>query len=99
MGCAASWRAPIWLPHSAHWVCARHIAVTPRKASRGRGPFIAGDLVQLTDPKGRMHTVELMSGKEFHTHRGLIQHDALIGQPEGVVVTSAGGTTYVAFRP
>jgi tRNA (adenine57-N1/adenine58-N1)-methyltransferase len=73
--------------------------VTPRKASRGRGPFIAGDLVQLTDPKGRMHTVELMPGKEFHTHRGLIQHDDLIGQPEGVVVTSAGGTTYLALRP
>jgi tRNA (adenine57-N1/adenine58-N1)-methyltransferase len=73
--------------------------VTPRKASRGRGPFIAGDLVQLTDPKGRMHTIELIPGKEFHTHRGLIQHDDLIGQPEGIVVTSAGGTTYLALRP
>jgi tRNA (adenine57-N1/adenine58-N1)-methyltransferase len=73
--------------------------VTPRKASRGRGPFTAGDLVQLTDPKGRMHTIELIPGKEFHTHRGLIQHDDLIGRPEGIVVTSAGGTTYLALRP
>jgi tRNA (adenine57-N1/adenine58-N1)-methyltransferase len=56
-------------------------------------------MVQLTDPKGRMHTIELVPGKEFHTHRGLIGHDELIGQPEGIVVTSAGGTTYLALRP
>jgi tRNA (adenine57-N1/adenine58-N1)-methyltransferase len=60
---------------------------------------VVGDLVQLTDPKGRMHTVELMAGKEFHTHRGLIRHDDLIGRPEGVVVTSVGATAYLAFRP
>lgn len=59
----------------------------------------AGELVQLTDPKGRMHTIELTPGKEFHTHRGLILHDDLIGQPEGIVVTSVGGTTYLALRP
>jgi tRNA (adenine57-N1/adenine58-N1)-methyltransferase len=46
-----------------------------------------------------MHTVELAAGKEFHTHRGLIRHDDLIGQPEGVVVSSVGGTAYLALRP
>ena len=66
---------------------------------RRHGPFTAGDLVQLTDPKGRMHTIELVAGKEFHTHRGVIAHDDLIGRPEGSVVTSVGGTAYVAFRP
>jgi tRNA (adenine57-N1/adenine58-N1)-methyltransferase catalytic subunit len=65
---------------------------------RRRGPFEPGDLVQLTDPKGRMHTVELVPGKEFHTHRGAVLHDDLIGKPEGIVVTSAGGTAYLAFR-
>jgi tRNA (adenine57-N1/adenine58-N1)-methyltransferase catalytic subunit len=55
--------------------------------------------VQLTDPKGRMHTIELVAGKEFHTHRGQIPHDDLIGQPEGVVVSSAAGTAYLALRP
>jgi tRNA (adenine57-N1/adenine58-N1)-methyltransferase len=64
-----------------------------------RGPFLAGDLVQLTDPKGRKHTVELVPGKEFHTHRGVLAHDDLIGRPEGSVITSAGGTTYLALRP
>jgi tRNA (adenine57-N1/adenine58-N1)-methyltransferase len=60
---------------------------------------VAGDLVQLTDPKGRMHTIELAPGKEFHTHRGIIAHDDLIGQPEGIVVTAAAGTAYLALRP
>jgi tRNA (adenine57-N1/adenine58-N1)-methyltransferase len=46
-----------------------------------------------------MHTIELTPGKEFHTHRGVISHDELIGQPEGIVVTSAGGTDYLALRP
>jgi tRNA (adenine57-N1/adenine58-N1)-methyltransferase len=29
----------------------------------------------------------------------VIAHDELIGQPEGIVVTSAGGTDYLALRP
>jgi tRNA (adenine57-N1/adenine58-N1)-methyltransferase len=64
-----------------------------------RGPFRAGDRVQLTDPKGRMHTIVLEPGKSFHTHRGALEHDALIGLPEGSVVTSAGSTAYLALRP
>lgn len=55
--------------------------------------------MQLTDPKGRLHTVVLEEGREFHTHRGAIAHDALIGQPEGSVVTASGGTAYLALRP
>jgi len=46
-----------------------------------------------------MHTVELVAGKDFHTHRGQIHHDDLIGAPEGSVVTSTGGTPYLALRP
>ncbi len=64
-----------------------------------RGPFTAGDQVQLTDPKGRRHLVVLEAGKVFHTHRGSLPHDDLLGQPEGSVVRSAGGTPYVALRP
>ena len=64
-----------------------------------RGPFAAGDHVQLTDPKGRRHTVVLEPGKTFFTHRGSLSHDELIGRPEGSVVTSSGGTPYVALRP
>jgi tRNA (adenine57-N1/adenine58-N1)-methyltransferase len=64
-----------------------------------RGPFAPGDQVQLTDPKGRKHTVLLAEGRTFHTHRGGLAHDDLIGAPEGTVVKSSGGTPYVALRP
>jgi tRNA (adenine57-N1/adenine58-N1)-methyltransferase len=61
--------------------------------------FQPGDRVQLTDPKGRVHTIVLQYGKDFHTHRGALSHDDLIGVPEGSVVTSSGGTAYLALRP
>ncbi len=64
-----------------------------------RGPFQAGDTVQLTDAKGRHYSFVLEPGREFHTHRGGLSHDELIGSPEGVVVRSAGGSTYLALRP
>jgi tRNA (adenine57-N1/adenine58-N1)-methyltransferase len=64
-----------------------------------RGVFEVGDQVQITDPKGRKHTVVLVVGKQFHTHQGALEHDELIGRPEGIVVTSTGGTAYLAFRP
>ncbi|WP_086856969.1 tRNA (adenine-N1)-methyltransferase [Amycolatopsis lexingtonensis] len=63
------------------------------------GPFRAGDRVQLTDSKGRHYTLTLADGGEYHTHRGGLAHDDLIGRPEGSVVTSAGGSTYLALRP
>jgi tRNA (adenine57-N1/adenine58-N1)-methyltransferase catalytic subunit len=71
----------------------------PVKARVQRGPFAAGDQVQLTDPKGRMHQIVLSEGGTFHTHRGALSHDDLIGQPEGSVVTASSGTAYVALRP
>jgi tRNA (adenine57-N1/adenine58-N1)-methyltransferase len=70
----------------------------PTGAAR-RGPFQAGDRVQLTDPKGRKHTVVLEPGREFHTHKGAIPHDALIGAPAATVVRSSGGVEYLALRP
>jgi tRNA (adenine57-N1/adenine58-N1)-methyltransferase len=63
------------------------------------GPLQPGERVQLTDPKGRQHTLTLVAGKQFHTHRGAIEHDDLIGGPEGVVVTATSGTGYLALRP
>jgi len=63
------------------------------------GAFQVGDRVQLTDQKGRKYTVVLEEGATYHTHRGALAHDALIGQPEGSVVISAAGTPYLALRP
>lgn len=67
--------------------------------ARRTGPFTIGDRVQLTDAKGRLYTVVLEAGKEFHTHRGGIKHDSLIGADEGSVVHSTNGTPYLALRP
>jgi tRNA (adenine57-N1/adenine58-N1)-methyltransferase len=83
----------------------QHTAETtddPPEAPRGEPlpeAFVAGDRVQLTDPKGRLHTVVLEPGRLFHTHRGAIAHDDLIGAPEGSVVHSTANTGYLAFRP
>ena len=63
------------------------------------GPFVIGDRVQLTDPKGRHYTMVLAPGAEFHTHRGAIGHDTVIGQPEGSVVTSTNGDPFLVLRP
>ena len=57
-----------------------------------------GDIVQITDDRGRHHTLVLQPGATFHTHRGSIAHDDLLGRPEGIVVTTTGGTRYVALR-
>jgi tRNA (adenine57-N1/adenine58-N1)-methyltransferase len=46
-----------------------------------------------------MHTLVLEPGKVYHTHRGGLPHDDLIGLPDGSVVSSAGGTAYLALRP
>lgn len=62
------------------------------------GEVRAGERITLTDPKGRRHSVVLVPGGVFHTTKGGISHDDLIGHPEGSVVRSAGGVAYVAFR-
>lgn len=66
---------------------------------RASGPFREGDRVQLTDPKGRHYTLVLTPGGQYHTHRGAVAHDEIIGRPEGSLVTSAAGTSYLALRP
>jgi tRNA (adenine57-N1/adenine58-N1)-methyltransferase len=58
-----------------------------------------GERVQLTDPKGRLHTITLEPGGEFHTHRGFLRHDDLIGAPDGSVVTNTAEVQYLALRP
>lgn len=71
----------------------------PTGADQRRGPLRDGDRVQLTDPKGRHHTIVLTAGKTFHTHRGQFHHDELIGKPEGTVVRNTAGVEYVVLRP
>lgn len=53
----------------------------------------------LFDNKGRQYLVRLASGAEFHTHNGPVDHDAIIGHPEGALVRSSRGARYTAVRP
>ena len=63
------------------------------------GPFRAGDRVQLTGPKGRLNTITLEHGAVFHSHKGALEHDAIIGLPDGSVVTNNVGVEHLALRP
>ncbi len=67
--------------------------------SANRGTFVAGDRVQLTDQKGKIYSITITPGKEWHTHKGWIVHDDLIGLPEGSVVSTSAGLKFTAFIP
>lgn len=66
---------------------------------RARGIFYAGDRVQLTDQKGKIYSITLTPGKEWHTHKGWLVHNDLIGLPEGSVVSTSAGLKFTAFIP
>jgi tRNA (adenine57-N1/adenine58-N1)-methyltransferase len=67
--------------------------------SANQGTFVAGDRVQLTDQKGKIYSITITPGKEWHTHKGWIVHDDLIGLPEGSVVSTSAGLKFTAFIP
>lgn len=64
-----------------------------------QGYFKAGDRIQLTDPKGKLYSFTITPGKEWHTHKGWITHDDLVGLPEGSVVSTTAGLRFTAFIP
>lgn len=68
-------------------------------SKRTDGYFQVGDRVQLTDPKGKLYSFTITPGKEWHTHKGWITHDDLIGLPEGSVVSTTAGLKFTAFIP
>lgn len=72
---------------------------TPEPAPALSGPLGYGDRVQLTGPKGRLNTITLVEGGEFHSHRGMIRHADIVGLPDGSVVANSSGEEYLALRP
>ncbi len=64
-----------------------------------RPEFSYGDRVQLTDAKGKLHTITLKPGGEFHTHKGWLIHDQIVGMPQGSVVETTAGLKFLAFKP
>ena len=61
--------------------------------------FNYGDRVQLTDAKGKLHTITLKAGGEWHTHKGWLNHDLIVGLPQGSVVETTAGLKFLAFKP
>jgi tRNA (adenine57-N1/adenine58-N1)-methyltransferase catalytic subunit len=61
--------------------------------------FEVGDKVQLTGPKGRLHTITLTPGARFGTHKGDLLHDDIIGLPEGSIIANQNGIEYLALKP
>ena len=61
--------------------------------------FKYGDRVQLTDAKGKLYSITLSAGAEWHTHKGVLKHETLVGLPEGSIVATSGELKFQAFRP
>ena len=62
-------------------------------------PFAVGDRVLLVDAKRRRHLITLQAGGAFHSHAGIVDHDALLGRSEGITVRSTMGARLIAVRP
>jgi tRNA (adenine57-N1/adenine58-N1)-methyltransferase len=58
-----------------------------------------GDLVQLVGLTHKHFIFHLKSGGDFQTHRGVLKHDDLIGQPYGSQVYSHMGAPFFLLQP
>jgi len=61
--------------------------------------FQDGEQALLIDQRGNRHLIFLRKGETFHSDRGWIVHDTIIGQPDGSWHRSSKGTRYLALRP
>jgi tRNA (adenine57-N1/adenine58-N1)-methyltransferase len=60
--------------------------------------FQDGEQTLLIDQRGKRHLIFLRKGETFHSDRGWIPHDTIIGQPDGSWHRSSKGTRYLALR-
>ncbi|MBI1800570.1 MAG: tRNA (adenine-N1)-methyltransferase [Chloroflexi bacterium] len=58
----------------------------------------AHELVQLIGADDKRFFVRLTPGVTFHTHRGLVRHDQIIGQPFGTNVHTQTGFPYIILQ-
>jgi len=59
----------------------------------------AGDVVQLVGRDRKFFILRLMPGARLETHRGILEHNALIGQELGVEVLSHLGHAFFLLQP
>ena len=77
---------------------------TSHSARRPQGRFVnaalrVGERVMLIDAKDRRYLINLREGAAFHTHAGIVQHDDVIGSPEGSVVRGNTERSFLVLRP
>ena len=58
-----------------------------------------GDLVLLCLPPRKTYMVKMETGKTFHTHKGYVKLDDLIGKNFGATFQSSLGTQFTALKP
>jgi tRNA (adenine57-N1/adenine58-N1)-methyltransferase len=58
-----------------------------------------GDLVLLVGQRHKHYIITLKAGMDFQTHRGVLQHDEMIGQPWGTKLRSHLGNPFYVFQP
>ncbi|WP_245993714.1 tRNA (adenine-N1)-methyltransferase [Flaviflexus salsibiostraticola] len=75
------------------------MTIHPSGPDRRRGPFRAGERVQLTDVKGRRYTTMLTYEGYFQSPRGRLRHTEIIGRDEGSVIDTDDGHRLLALRP
>lgn len=57
------------------------------------------DLAELVGLRHKHFIIRLKAGAVFHTHRGVVQHDDLIGKPWGCQVSSHNGSPFFLLQP
>ena len=57
-----------------------------------------GERVILTDANQRRYLVARKAGAEFHSHTGVVPHDELIGQTDGIEIRTTKGARFRVFR-
>lgn len=62
-------------------------------------PLAEGELVLLRDRRQRRYLVTLESGGQWHSHSGTLDHDAIIGGPEGRALRTTKNMEVVILRP
>ena len=58
-----------------------------------------GDIVQLVGLSHKSFIIVLKAGEEFHTHRGIIDHDDLIGKVWGTQILSHNSSPFFILQP
>ncbi len=66
---------------------------------RAMSQLSSGERIHLVDQKRRQYALTLKAGETYQFSGQKIAHDAIIGRPDGSIVTLSGGKKMVALKP